>query len=122
MFAIPIGTGRADVSVSSVALYACISDGRDPDAVLAALRRYAMAQQWRVTAALYDIGPLDRATDQRPGLARTLRLMEDGRVGGVVTPSAAHLAAALPLRSRAAAAFIAYAEAAAQAPSEVVPQ
>lgn len=107
MFAIPIGTGRSDSRIN-VALYACISDGSTPDAVLAALREYATAQQWTVTAALYDIGPLDAAKDRRPGLTRTLRLMEDGRVGGVVTLSAAHLAVALPLRSRAAAAFIRY--------------
>ncbi|GGP86015.1 recombinase family protein [Streptomyces melanogenes] len=107
MFAIPIGTGRSDSRVS-VALYACISDGRTPEAVLAALREYATAQQWTVTAALYDIGPLDRAKDERPGLVRVLRLMEDGRVSGVVTPSPDHLAVALPLRSRASAAFIRY--------------
>ncbi|MFD9487139.1 hypothetical protein [Streptomyces sp. NPDC059991] len=114
MFAIPIGTGRSDSRVS-VALYACISDGSTPDAVLTALREYATAQAWTVTAALYDVGPLDRVKDQRPGLTRVLRLMGDGRVGGVVTPSAAHLAVALPLRGRASAAFIRYVQ-----PSEVV--
>ncbi|MFG2145447.1 hypothetical protein ACGFRG_14780 [Streptomyces sp. NPDC048696] len=110
MFAIPIGTGRGDSRVP-VALYACISDGSDPDAALNTLREYATAQPWTVTAALYDIGPLDRAKDQRPGLVRVLRLMEDGRVSGVVTPSAAHFAVALPLRSRASAAFIRYLQA-----------
>ncbi|MEU4349183.1 hypothetical protein [Streptomyces sp. NPDC023838] len=112
MFALPIGTGRQGVNV---ALYASISDGNDPDVALDALRMYATAQAWTVTAALYDVGPLDRAKDQRPGLVRVLRLMEDGRIEGVVTPSEAHLAVALPLRGRAAAAFIRYVQ-----PTEVI--
>ncbi|MFC0842834.1 hypothetical protein ACFH04_03640 [Streptomyces noboritoensis] len=107
MFAIPIGTGRGDRRVN-VALYACVPDGTDPDATLDELRKYATARAWTVAAALYDVGPLDRAKEQRPGLLRVLRLIEDARIEGVVTPSPAHLAAALPLRSRAAAAFLCY--------------
>ncbi|MFC0843313.1 MULTISPECIES: hypothetical protein [Streptomyces] len=108
MFAINPGTARG--SHIRVALYACISDGSDPQAALDALQTYATAQQWTVTAALYDVGPLDRPKDKRPGLTRVLRLMEEGRIGGLVTPSVAHLTVALPLRSRAAGGFISYAE------------
>ncbi|WP_143676379.1 hypothetical protein [Streptomyces sp. TLI_146] len=92
----------------SVALYACVPDGTEPDATLDELREYATSRAWTVTAALHDVGPQDRPVGQRPGLRRVLRLMEDARVQGVVTPSAAHLTVALPLRSRAAAAFLCY--------------
>ncbi|MFK8908219.1 hypothetical protein [Streptomyces sp. YS-3] len=108
VFAIIPGTGRG--SRIRIALYACVPAGCDPDAALGALRAYATSRQWTVTAALYDVGPLDRPKDRRPGLTRVLRLMEDGRIGGLVAPSAAHLAVALPLRSRAAGGFISYAE------------
>ncbi|WP_371652532.1 MULTISPECIES: hypothetical protein [unclassified Streptomyces] len=91
-----------------VGLYACISDSRDPDTMLDALRTYASAQGWIVTAALYDVGPLDRPKDKRPGLTRALRLLEDGRIQGLVTLTAAHLAVAAPFRELAAGSFISY--------------
>ncbi|MFD9488034.1 hypothetical protein ACFWBX_29520 [Streptomyces sp. NPDC059991] len=79
-----------------VALYACISDGRDPNDVLSELRTYAMARDWTVTAAVYDTGPLDRTTD-RYALTRVARLLEDGAVDGIVARSEADVAASTKL-------------------------
>ncbi|MEU4348320.1 hypothetical protein [Streptomyces sp. NPDC023838] len=79
-----------------VALYACISDGRDPKPVMDELRTYASARDWTVTAAVYDTGPLDRTTD-RYALARVARLLEDGAIDGIVARSEADVAASTKL-------------------------
>ncbi|WP_369383956.1 hypothetical protein [Streptomyces sp. cg36] len=79
-----------------VALYACVLDGRDHKAVMDELRTYAVARDWTVTAALYDTGPLDRTTG-RFALDRVSRLLEDGRVDGIVARSEADLAASTKL-------------------------
>ncbi|MEU1078610.1 hypothetical protein ABZ404_39135, partial [Streptomyces sp. NPDC005878] len=78
-------------------LYACIFDGRAPDAVMAGLHAYAAARDWTVTAALYDMGPLDTPGEVRRALTRVARLLEDGAVDGLVTRSEADLAASSKL-------------------------
>ncbi|WP_406342283.1 hypothetical protein [Streptomyces sp. NBC_00648] len=104
----PAQFARARVAAGGcyLGLYACVSGSRRPDAVLDALRKCATSQQRTVTAAVYDVGPLDRAKGKRTGLPRALRLLEDGRIQGLLPPSSAHLAAATPLREPAAVAFI----------------
>lgn len=79
-----------------VALYACISDGRDPNDVLSELRTYAVARDWNVAAAVYDTGPMDRVKD-RHALTRVARMLEDGAVDGIVARSEADVAASTRL-------------------------
>ncbi|MFI1170739.1 hypothetical protein [Streptomyces melanogenes] len=66
--------------------------------MLDAPHKYATAQQWTVTVAVYDVGPLDRAKDKRPGRTRALRLLADGRIQGMLPRVAAHLVVGSPLR------------------------
>ncbi|MEU1076549.1 MULTISPECIES: hypothetical protein [unclassified Streptomyces] len=60
------------------------------------LRAYATEQDLVVTAALYDIAPTDRPRSQRRALMRVTHLAEEGRVAGIITPSAAHMGASTP--------------------------
>ncbi|MBD0742782.1 hypothetical protein [Streptomyces sp. CBMA152] len=93
MYAISIGTGRPEAAPATrVALYACIADGRDPDDVMGTLRAHARAKGWSVTAALYDLGPLDRPKSERSALTRVTRLLEGGEADGIVILDETHLA------------------------------
>lgn len=83
-----------------VVLYSCVYDGRDPEAVMAALRMHAEARDWVVHSSLYDLTDVTSTRTDRKSWPQVDRLLTSKEVGGLVAPCEDEIAFYTPGKER----------------------